>query len=71
MNAQPKIESGVPIPPKGLRHTKWADLARKMKPSQSVLLATANEARAVAWNLGVGHYTWRKVNGSGIRIWKV
>lgn len=71
MNITITIENRVPVPIAGDYRGKWADIARAMKPRQSFLCAKEKEARCLAHALGTGHFIWRKVNGSGIRIWKV
>ena len=71
MNITITIETRVPVPIAGDYRGKWADIARAMKPRQSKLLSQEKDAYRLARALGKGKFIWRKVNGSGIRIWKV
>lgn len=66
-----KIENGVPIPPRFLGHS-LAKIIYGMKPGQSFVMSSARAeyAYTVAKQIGV-HVVTRKLNGSGVRVWRV
>lgn len=65
--SSPKIESGIPIPPR----SEWAALLDKMKPGDSVVLsvAKATALRAQARYAGVT-MTSRTEGPNLVRIWR-
>ena len=72
-NGQPKIEKGIPVPPRAKRlHTGRAALLRSLNIGDSVLLEGErnNIVMGAQYALGVGNYACRKVDG-GFRVWRI
>lgn len=70
MNKEPKIESGIPIPPKKIGKG-IANLLRKMNVGDSVVLIgqRSSISNSAQYALGVGNYTTR-VEADGVRVWR-
>lgn len=65
------IENGIPLPEK--QQGKWRDIAKALKPGQSVKVETNDERKAIlrrAKLLSIP-LTSRKVDGDGFRIWRL
>lgn len=73
-NGHPKIETGIPLPPR--YHNKgWSALLRQLKPGQSVLLPGVSIQTATQLRKQIGgtkeQFTSRTIKGEGTRVWRI
>jgi len=73
MNEETGIEKGLPIPPKTVRATRWAQIAEDMVIGDSILVANDNEACGLRTALKIRgkKAAQRKEGGKGgkVRVW--
>ena len=70
---EPKIEKGIPIPPRYNGEQRWTNLMSKMEPGDSFLVSFDEDRKAIlmaARRAGFNVLT-RKMPGEGYRVWRV
>lgn len=67
-----QIESDIPLPPKFSERRRWADVAEKMKPGDSIAVENESEAGSLRYALKRRGYACatRKAKGEW-RVWRV
>jgi hypothetical protein len=68
-----QIEKNIPVPPKKWSHCRWLNILETMKPGDSLLFDSVQEANSFRVSAGSKGYevTQRKLEGGKYRIWLV